>query len=47
MVTKRTYKTFLYKWLLELREREPKLRGKRLKYNLSMQRALERDLNLL
>ena len=46
-MNKRQYKLFLYKWLQQLRERQPKLRGKRLKYNLSMQQALERDLNLL
>lgn len=46
-MNKRQYKLFLYKWLQQLRERQPKLRGKRLKYNLSMQQALKKDLNLL
>lgn len=46
-MNKRQYKLFLFEWLQQLREREPRLRGKRLKYNLTMQKALMRDLNLL
>lgn len=46
ILTKRNYNTFLYRWLLQLRERRPRLRGKRLKYNLLMSKRLEEDLGL-
>ena len=45
-MNKRPLKLFYFEWLQQLRNRQPKLRGKRLKYNLLMQKALERDLNL-
>lgn len=43
---KKQLKLFYYKWLLQLKEREPKLRGKKLKYNKFMQNSLKQQLGL-
>lgn len=45
-MNKRQLKLFYYEWLLQLQERAKYIRGKRLKYNLSMQRQLKKDLNI-
>lgn len=43
-MNKRQYKIFLLNWLKELVDREPKLRGRRLKWNKHMQESLIKEL---